>query len=172
MRSQRNRKAPTLQAASRVQHPVRVKVTNEQTLVAVVPEELKRGVRAALEHGNCPRGKLHLLVVNDARSRAMNQRFLQHDYATDVITFPLTIEPGFVEADILISAETAARSAGELGVAPQDEILLYAVHGALHLMGFDDTSPESAKAMRQAESEVFMRMGKPFPVDRGAQDCS
>lgn len=150
-----------------LQSPLRVKISNRQSTIPIHPRDLKQGVRAALALGTCKRAKIHVRIVDDAESQALNRRFLQHDYPTDVITFPLEHADDYLEADLLLSAETAARCAAELGVDVADELLLYAVHGVLHLLGFDDHTAEEARAMRRSECEVFNRLGKSPPRGRG-----
>jgi probable rRNA maturation factor len=90
-------------------------------------------------------------VTDDPTIHELNQRYLQHDYATDVLSFLLASAPGLLEGEIVVSADTAARMAPDYGWSIDDELLLYAIHGALHLVGFDDQTPEAAATMREKE---------------------
>ncbi len=88
----------------------------------------------------------------------------EHDYPTDVLTFPLESpeENGQLVGDIVVSWDTARRNAEELGLSPEGELLLYVVHGTLHLLGFDDTDQEVAGQMRWAERNCLESLGFPY----------
>lgn len=103
---------------------------------------------------------LSFLVVDDRRMQAINREQLGHDYPTDVITFPLEEEPVLM-GDVVVSAETARREAARRGHPPYHELMLYAVHGVMHLLGYDDHSPEDRRRMRRAERATLKAMGLP-----------
>ena len=71
-----------------------------------------------------------------------------------------------LEAELVISAEMAATTAREAGTNPNAELILYLVHGLLHLCGFDDRDDASADVMRSREAEVLQREGwdNTFPM--------
>ncbi len=60
-------------------------------------------------------------------------------------------------AQLLVSSDTADREAQQWGQTTDDELLLYVIHGTLHLVGFDDHEPDDAAAMRRAEAEYLSR---------------
>ena len=60
---------------------------------------------------------------------------------------------------MVASAETARREAAARGLAPEDELLLYVVHGVLHLLGFDDHAPADRRRMRAAERKALRAAG-------------
>ena len=60
-----------------------------------------------------------------------------------------------LEGEIIISAEYAAREAETFGWSPQNEMLLYAIHGTLHLTGYDDLEPDLKAEMRAKEREYL-----------------
>lgn len=109
-------------------------------------------------------GKLRLQVsisiVDDATIRTLNRRHLQHDWPTDVISF--TFESGaHVSGEIIASWDTAQRLCSTAGWSSQDELILYIVHGMLHLVGLDDQIPEDRRVMRSAEKEYLLFAGFP-----------
>ena len=67
---------------------------------------------------------------------------------------PLTPQP-HLDGELIVSTETALREAAAHGWSPQDEVLLYVVHGLLHLCGYDDLTDEARPAMRVREREVL-----------------
>ncbi len=89
------------------------------------------------------------VIVSDEEIHALNSRFLQHDEPTDIITFPLEDDP--LEAELVISADTARRQANEYGVTMRDECARLAIHGMLHLCGYDDRTETDRTAMKARE---------------------
>jgi len=96
----------------------------------------------------------------------INREFLQHDYPTDVISFPYELEPPMVEGELVASFETAIENASEPSnpLSPREELLLYVVHGTLHIVGHDDQSPEPRAAMRRAEIAAMKLIGIELPL--------
>jgi probable rRNA maturation factor len=101
---------------------------------------------------------LSFAVLDDRAMRDLNRRALAHDHATDVLSFPLASEPVLM-GEVVLSAETARREAARRGHPPYHEILLYAVHGVLHLLGHDDHDPTRRRRMRAAERRTLAALG-------------
>jgi probable rRNA maturation factor len=120
---------------------------------------LRAAVKAALTLGDVNAGIVNVVIVDDPTIHELNVRHLDHDYPTDVLSFPIEQDAGRVEGDIVASADTAAREAPKYGWSATDELLLYVVHGALHLGGFDDLEPAKLKQMRAAERQVLAEFG-------------
>ncbi len=96
-------------------------------------------------------GDISVALMNDEEIREVNNRHLSHDYATDVISFDLTSADDFLEGEIIASVETADREAPEQGWKGDDELLLYVIHGMLHIIGLGDKKAAETKLMREAE---------------------
>lgn len=106
---------------------------------------------------------LSVTLVDEARIGELNQRFLGRDEPTDVISFDLS-DGGHAEGpsgEIVISAERAVAEAARRGGDPVGELLLYAVHGLLHLLGYDDRQPREATKMHARENEILTALGYP-----------
>lgn len=145
---------------------LRIALANRQSLLAVDRDRLKGVVREILADAGITAGRISLAIVDDATIHALNRQFLEHDYPTDVLSFTYDATPGHLNGEVVASAETAIRVAGELAWNPADELLLYIVHGTLHLVGLDDTTPDAAAEMRRREREVLARWGvSPPPGD-------
>jgi probable rRNA maturation factor len=110
-------------------------------------------------HGGVTDGVVTVVVVDDPTIHDLNRRHLDHDYPTDVLSFAIEQRDGYIEGDIVASADTAARMAPQFGWAAEDELLLYVVHGALHLAGFDDLAQAKLQEMRAAERQVLGEFG-------------
>lgn len=108
-----------------------------------------------------------ILFVDDPTIAQLNLRHLNHEGPTDIITFPVS-EPGddHLEGELVISAPWAARVAAENGDDPFDEILLYVVHGILHLTGQDDLSERDAAIMKRREFDVLNSIDATVPKGR------
>lgn len=76
---------------------------------------------------------------------------------TDVLTFDWSPQSNFdsIEGEIIISAQTAKRNSAEYGASVKDEILLYMIHGVLHLLGYDDHDSAQIKKMRAQEKKLL-----------------
>jgi probable rRNA maturation factor len=103
--------------------------------------------------------EVSIAIVDDVSMRDLNRQYLDHDYETDVLSFLLEETDDSLTGQLIISTDTAARVAEELGIEMQQELLLYVIHGMLHLVGLDDTDVDSAEEMRSAEREYLARMG-------------
>jgi len=93
--------------------------------------------------------ELSVVLVDDKTIRAMNKHFLRHDYVTDVITFPL--EEDRINAEMYINVQQAKRQAKEHRVSVQNEMTRLIVHGTLHALGYDDTTPTQRKKMHAVQ---------------------
>ncbi len=121
-------------------------MVDEQRFVRRAKAACARAVRAV-----APRRDVVVALVDDAVIRKLHEEFLGQAGATDVITFR--------HGEIVVSAETAAREARRRGHPALHELLLYVVHGALHLQGHDDTRPKDRDRMRAAERRALQRLG-------------
>jgi probable rRNA maturation factor len=131
-------------------------------------EAIVAAVRAAAAYRGCRQGTIGVAVVDDAAIHAVNQRHLQHDYPTDVISFTYALDPPHVEGELVVSWQTAERASLEAGWPAADELILYVVHGTLHITGMDDASSDQRQAMRGAEREVLAQLGIGQPPAAGA----
>jgi probable rRNA maturation factor len=142
----------------------RVEVANETDAV-VDAARLAAAVQIVLAEADCVSAVVSVAIVDDPTIHRLNRQYLEHDYATDVLSFALA-EPPDVEGEIIASIDTARREAAEAGWSAEDELLLYAVHGALHLVGYLDKDPDDAAEMRAAERRVLASLGvKASPSD-------
>ena len=94
------------------------------------------------------RGEVSVALVGTARIRALNRRYRGKDAPTDVLSFPGDA-PGFL-GDIVIAAEVARRQADEAGHALGTEVRVLALHGLLHLLGYDHETDQGQMAKLEA----------------------
>ncbi|MBX3444624.1 MAG: rRNA maturation RNase YbeY [Planctomyces sp.] len=138
--------------------------------VALTAPQIRRALRTVLAAEGVAGAEIAVSVLSDAAIREVNRSHLNHDYATDAISFLYAAEHSELEADaparsrnalrgrglaiegeVLVSGETALREAPRHGWDASSELLLYIVHGLLHLCGYDDLSPGEKRIMRARE---------------------
>jgi probable rRNA maturation factor len=135
-----------------------IAIANEQSVQPVDEGRLRAAVRAILEEEGIARATVSLAVVDDAAIHRLNRAFLGHDCPTDVLSFVLEAGAS-LDGEIIVSAQTAAATAARYGWTTGDELLLYVVHGALHLVGYDDRGPEAMAEMRMRERHFLSYFG-------------
>lgn len=115
-------------------------------------EEVERAVREVLRAEGVGAAELSVILLTDREIAEMNERYLSHEGPTDVISFPLHPEGGAPLGDVYVGAEQAARQAAELGIPAREEVLRLAVHGTLHVLGYDHPEGDGREA-----SEMYRR---------------
>jgi probable rRNA maturation factor len=144
-------------------------LANEQSVHAVDAQRLLSAARRILEDSKLTSAAISVAVVDDPRIHALNRQFLEHDWPTDVLSFPLDSSDGHLDGEIILSADTAASAAEKHGTIAADEQLLYVIHGMLHLLGYDDKRPDDAAQMRAAEQRYLKQFGANPPTDCSLQ---
>ncbi|MEM8669663.1 MAG: rRNA maturation RNase YbeY [Planctomycetota bacterium] len=122
-------------------------------------EQMIEAVRTACRFQACDRGSIGIRITDDPEIHRINRDYLQHDYPTDVISFGYQLEPPLVEGELVVSFDTARREADVTGWCSASELLLYIVHGTLHICGLDDQEIEARNEMRHAEQHVMRQLG-------------
>ncbi|MDR1962795.1 MAG: rRNA maturation RNase YbeY [Planctomycetaceae bacterium] len=142
-----------------------IEVLDEQDYFVVDLEKIKSICEKILDDFTIQSGKLGVILVDSDTIHQYNRDFLKHDYPTDVISFPLVDRrlEGHLEAEILACTQVAQDRAPEFGWSPEEELLLYIVHGTLHLVGFNDTTPEAQTIMQQKERDYLAHLGITVP---------
>ncbi len=135
-------------------------------LLAPLAERLAHAAEMVLGRQNAPEGSALTLVITNAETvQDMNRRFRQVDKPTDVLAFPADPPPVPEAAptpylgDIVIAYPRAMAQAKAAGHTLEDELLLLAVHGTLHLLGFDHDTGEARAAMWEAQAGALQAVG-------------
>jgi probable rRNA maturation factor len=116
-------------------------------------------MRSTLAAERAPEGELALVFVSREAMRRINRDYRGIDRPTDVLAFSYLDEPcsGGVLGEIFISAEVASEQAAETGISAGEEIARLAVHGALHVLGFDHDTPSSRRRMLSRQERYLTR---------------
>ena len=126
-------------------------------------EEVERAVEAVLDAEGAADAEISIAFVSDAEIASLNERFLSHQGVTDVISFPLHFPGGSPLGDIYIGAEQAARQApGPV----REEILRLAVHGTLHILGY-----EHPDGPERDDSPMYLRQEELLSAFLAARDA-
>lgn len=96
-------------------------------------------------------GNITIIFCSDNYILDINQKFLQHDYFTDIITFNYN-EGDKLSGDLFISVDSVKENSIEFGSEFNDELNRVIVHGLLHLIGYDDHTDEDSKEIRSKEN--------------------
>jgi probable rRNA maturation factor len=127
-------------------------LSNQQSETAVRVRPLLQRLKAAIPLLPRPLpaelGEVQFILVDRATMARVHGDFLGDPTETDVITFPY--------GEIVVCPSVARDRAGDFGLKVDQEILLYCLHGLLHLSGYDDTTPKLAKEMEAAQA-VFLK---------------
>ena len=104
------------------------------------------------------RGEVSLRLLGAKAMRALNKGALNHDYTTDVLAFDHGDTPEGRLLEIVICPAFAQREAKKRGIPQDQELTRYAVHGALHLKGYDDHDPEAKAKMWRAQERLLKHL--------------
>ena len=139
--------------------PLKVEIADEQEAHVITYERLIAAARSILTDAGYTSGEVSIAIVDDAAMHELNRQYLAHDYPTDVLSFVLEEDESQLIGQLIVSADYAAREAPQFGWTTDDELLLYTIHGALHLVGYDDQQPDLKAAMREQERVHLARFG-------------
>ena len=149
-----------------------IEFNDAQERVTVDPKQLRAIAEDVLRQEGVVAAVVSVALIDGETMRRLNNEHLGHDYDTDVLSFLLDCEGPeesppdaprgtgkTLDGEVLISTDVAAKAAGEFGWGVEDEVVLYLVHGLLHLVGYDDLTDDEKPVMRRREREHLARWG-------------
>ena len=144
---------------------MKTQIENRQKKVKIDRRRIRTVLNQLGRLLQCADREISLVLVDNEQIREMNRQYLNRDYPTNVISFPLlegdfcNINPQMI-GDIVISVERAWQDAAEGELTIEDEIDFLLIHGLLHLLGYDHENGNEldALAMKQKEDEVFLTL--------------
>jgi probable rRNA maturation factor len=124
---------------------------------------LRRAVRQTLALCDAAPGSLTLRLADAAELRSLNAEFAHADHTTDVLSFPSNTPDsegiGGYLGDIAIALPVAESNAKVAGHDTLSELILLAIHGTLHLLGYDHADPQTRAAMWQQQDRILADLG-------------
>lgn len=111
----------------------------------------RKWLKLVAESEICRIGDISVIFCSDNYILDINQKYLGHDYFTDIITFDYR-EGDRLSGDLFISVDSVRENSIDYGTAFNDELNRVIVHGLLHIIGYDDHTDEDIKVMRSKEN--------------------
>jgi probable rRNA maturation factor len=131
--------------------------------------KLKRAVPLALKHGGTsPKEALTIVLTNDAQLRELNSRFRGKNKPTNVLSFPAETNGEHYLGDVAIAYGVSAAEARAARKTLTYHATHLAVHGVLHLLGYDHETNRQAKIMEPLETEILAALGIADPYAQAA----
>ncbi len=147
---------------------ITVRIADQQHCIALDQRLVRRAVTRVLRGAGVRKAQISVAVVDDDTMARLNWKYLHHRGPADVLSFlldagdpdPRVGAPGApLEGEVIVGAETALCAAPKYGWPPHHELMLYVIHGTLHLVGYDDRTPRQRTEMREREREVLEEVG-------------
>lgn len=140
-----------------------VLITDEQNLMNISTDHLRKMAQALLNDLGSPDGELSLLITDDENIEEINREYFNRPWPTNVISFSMmegqfaAINPDVrMLGDIVISMETAMREANEAMVPIEEHFARLLVHGLLHIFGYDHETPDADALRMEKKTEALM----------------
>jgi probable rRNA maturation factor len=149
--------------------------TELENIFASSRELIARAATAALESGDA-HGDVCILITDAEEIQTLNRNYRKTDRVTDVLTFPawegeaILCPKDEYLGDIAICYERAQEQAAEYGHSLERELAFLAVHGALHLLGYDHMTPVDEKKMFAKQREILCGLGLPRGEGTGGDE--
>lgn len=132
---------------------------------------LQQVIDAAIATDGLGPSALTVLLVDDAESARLHQEHFDDPDTTDVMTFPdgsADPETGRTHlGDLAVCVDVAERAARERGRSTNDELILYVLHGVLHLLGYDDIDADDQAAMWAEQCRLLATVGISLEAEPG-----
>jgi probable rRNA maturation factor len=123
---------------------------------------VRKAINATADEISSPDGEVAVVLTDDAAIRKLNKQWRRIDKATNVLSFPSSKGAPML-GDIVIAYETLARESRDEGKEFSHHLSHLAVHGFLHLMGYDHQNDSEAEAMEELERVIMTRLRMPDP---------
>lgn len=128
---------------------VTVEVQHES--MAADPDLCRDALRHVFSNERVRVDHVTLIQSDHSTVRKLNREYLDHDFNTDVLAFRYSEEEANLEGEIYVDIDTAYERHDEFGASFEEEVVRYAIHGALHLAGYADDTAERKAVMRVLE---------------------
>lgn len=132
-----------------------VLVEHDHPRLRVDAQAVRALVRQIVDAEGYVLGTVSVVLTDHDTVLALNRDYLGHDYHTDVLSFNLSEDAARVDGEIYVDLDTAAERHAEFEASFEEEARRYVAHGALHLVGYDDATPEARATMRRLEDQFL-----------------
>lgn len=128
-------------------------IINSSIAERLPKKKIKNVILKTLEYEKIRKASINVIIVDSEYMKQLNHKYLNHNYATDVLAFELEAEP--LEGEIYICYQAALSQAKEYKVTITNELSRLAVHGTLHLLGYNDDTEINKKIMYQLQEKII-----------------
>ncbi len=142
---------------------MKVEIANLQKYYKIKDSKIKQVVQETLGKKSSS-AKLSIAFVDNNEIKRLNKIYFGLNNITDVIAFPLNNHKNALNGEIVVSVETAVETAVKEKIDVEGEIVLYVVHGILHLLGYRDGNRDDAEIMHEKESSLLKTLGYNIPI--------
>jgi probable rRNA maturation factor len=134
---------------------MKIEITNQQKIKRLNSKTLQKDILAACRLLKLS-GTISFLFCDNKQIRSLNKKYFKKASNTDVISFPLEDEysKNYL-GEIVVSVEQAVNMASNYGNSWQKELMLYVIHGILHLIGYTDTRVKERDKMKKKENKIL-----------------
>ncbi|WP_430814362.1 rRNA maturation RNase YbeY [Carboxylicivirga sp. RSCT41] len=129
-------------------------LTEDVVLPSFLSDLTKRWIDEVICSFNKEKGDINYLFCSDEQILKVNQKYLDHDYYTDIITFDYC-NGMVISGDLIISLDTVKSNSDKFNTPYNDELHRVMIHGILHLIGFKDATEDEKVIMRQEEDKAL-----------------
>ncbi len=138
---------------------MKIRIINQQKIKRVSLKRLRKYLKKVSGLLNISSKRISILLCDNKLIKKLNKKYLKRNSSTDVIAFPLSdrLESDYL-GEVVVSTEKAAQVALKLGLRWQDELVLYVVHGILHLLGYDDRTKKKRKILEKKQKDIMGRL--------------
>lgn len=141
----------------------RIAITSQVKSCKISRSLIRRAVHTVLKQAGIETAEISVAIVDDPTIAQIHEQYLGEPDPTDVLSFLLEKGDRHLDGEIVVSADTAKTWATRVGWSPEHELLLYIVHGTLHLVGFDDQTQTERRKIRREEKAVLRNLGISIP---------
>ena len=145
-----------------------ISVKNLQKRIPLKPKIIVRAAKKILKAEKVSQATLSLVFVTNAKIKSLNKKYLKRDHTTDVLAFDLNSNAFTVQktrhsksakkrisGEIIISTDAAFENSRIFKTSLHKEVLLYVIHGILHLSGYDDHAKNDIEKIRKREKQLL-----------------
>jgi len=135
---------------------MKIEIINHQKIKRINLKSLKSYIKKIFTLLNIPSKRVSFLLCDNTCIKKLNKKYLKKITPTDVIAFPLgdNLDPGYL-GEVVVSVQKAVESSASFKHSWQTELLLYLIHGVLHLVGYDDKTIKNSKLMNKKQEVVL-----------------
>ena len=123
-------------------------------------EEIVRAIKLTANTHDCLSCQISVVLVDDAGMKELHGKYMNIHEPTDVLSFDLgDPDANGIDGEVVVCVDTALRESSQRNGNVSGELLLYIIHGILHLLGYDDHEQKAYEKMHAMEDQLLTQLG-------------